>query len=54
MDRIYTLEEVAKHNKPEDAWIVVKGRIYDVTKFAALHPGKLFKISNCIQVERKF
>lgn len=36
----YTLEEIGKHNKKEDCWLVIKGRVYDVTKFIALgqHP----------------
>eukprot|EP00732_Lithocolla_globosa_P003584 Lithocolla_globosa_v1_NODE_2945_length_1815_cov_5.456250.p4 type:complete len:131 gc:universal NODE_2945_length_1815_cov_5.456250:1719-1327(-) len=32
-------EEVKKHNKADDAWVVVDGDIYDVTRFASLHPG---------------
>ncbi|CAJ1424596.1 unnamed protein product [Effrenium voratum] len=31
--------DVAKHSAPEDAWIVVDGDVYDVTKFAQMHPG---------------
>jgi alkylation response protein AidB-like acyl-CoA dehydrogenase/predicted heme/steroid binding protein len=38
-DTIYTLEQVKAHNTPEDAWIVVRGFVYDVTKFAKYHPG---------------
>ena len=34
-----SLEELAKHNKPDDAWVMVDGVVYDVTKFAKLHPG---------------
>mmetsp|Transcript_18890 Transcript_18890/g.48462 ORF Transcript_18890/g.48462 Transcript_18890/m.48462 type:complete len:516 (+) Transcript_18890:65-1612(+) len=34
-----TREEVAKHCKPDDAWIIVDGDVFDVTKFAKLHPG---------------
>ena len=32
-------EELAKHNSPADAWIAVEGRVYDVTKYATIHPG---------------
>lgn len=37
--KTFTMEEVAKHNTPQDAWIVIDGKIYDVTKFAPMHPG---------------
>ena len=33
------LAEVAKHNKDADVWIVVKGKVYDCTKYMANHPG---------------
>ena len=35
----YTLEEVAKHNKKSDAWIVIHNKVADVTKWIPLHPG---------------
>jgi cytochrome b involved in lipid metabolism len=28
-----------EHNKKEDIWIMIKGRVYDVTKFIESHPG---------------
>ncbi|XP_049848723.1 uncharacterized protein LOC126316672 [Schistocerca gregaria] len=33
------LEEIQKHNQPDDLWIIVHGRVYDVTKFSNVHPG---------------
>ena len=35
----YTLAEVAKHNKKSDAWIVINGKVADITKWIPKHPG---------------
>ena len=32
-------EEVAKHNKGDDCWVIIHGRAYDVTDFMPEHPG---------------
>lgn len=32
-------EEVAKHNRRESCWIIVHGKVYDVTEFLDEHPG---------------
>ncbi|KAH7912807.1 acyl-CoA dehydrogenase/oxidase [Hygrophoropsis aurantiaca] len=32
-------EEVAKHNKADDLWIVVDSKVYNVSRFKDLHPG---------------
>jgi len=34
-----SLEEVAKHKSPGDLWMAIGGDVYDVSKFAKLHPG---------------
>ena len=33
------MEEVAKHNKKGDVWVVLYGRILNVSKLLSLHPG---------------
>jgi len=38
-EKEYTLEEVAKHNKKEDLWVVVKGVVLDLTNWLEEHPG---------------
>lgn len=39
MSRHISREEVARHNTPRDAYVIIDNCVYDVTKFAALHPG---------------
>ncbi|KDQ28010.1 hypothetical protein PLEOSDRAFT_1065325 [Pleurotus ostreatus PC15] len=35
----YTMEEVAKHTKKDDVWVVIDGQVLDVTEFLPDHPG---------------
>lgn len=37
--QVYTLADVAKHNKPDDCWIAVNGDVLNVTAFLDEHPG---------------
>lgn len=37
--REYTMNEVKEHNTDNDSWVVIHGRVYDVTKWMWLHPG---------------
>ena len=35
----FSRSEVAKHNKPDDLWIIVDGKVFDVTEYVDEHPG---------------
>jgi len=35
----FTVEDVAKHNKNDDVWVIIDGQVLDVTKFLPDHPG---------------
>lgn len=37
--RLLSADEVARHNSAADCWLVIHGRVYDVTAFLAEHPG---------------
>ncbi|GAA5970113.1 hypothetical protein JCM8115_001245 [Rhodotorula mucilaginosa] len=37
--RIYLREDVAKHDKPKDCWVIHNNKIYDVSVFLDDHPG---------------
>lgn len=39
MSKKFTKEEVGRHSTKDSCWIIIKGKVYDVTKFASLHPG---------------
>ena len=34
-----TLEELQKHNKADDCWICIRGKVYNVTPYLDFHPG---------------
>mmetsp|Transcript_38283 Transcript_38283/g.94972 ORF Transcript_38283/g.94972 Transcript_38283/m.94972 type:complete len:488 (+) Transcript_38283:257-1720(+) len=37
--RKYTTAEVEAHSTPDDLWLIVHSKVYDVTRFAPKHPG---------------
>jgi cytochrome b involved in lipid metabolism len=43
----YALSDVAKHATEMDCWTVVRGYVYDVTKFIPSHPGGKEIIKAC-------
>jgi len=37
--KLFTIEEIKKHNSEEDCWIIVHDKVYDATEYLELHPG---------------
>ncbi|EAR97022.2 cytochrome b5-like heme/steroid-binding domain protein (macronuclear) [Tetrahymena thermophila SB210] len=37
--KVYTWPEIIKHDRREDCWVVIDGKVYDVTSLLPHHPG---------------
>ncbi|HKU41092.1 MAG TPA: cytochrome b5-like heme/steroid binding domain-containing protein [Polyangiales bacterium] len=37
--RVLTWAEIAAHDRPEDCWLVIRGKVYDVTQYSPSHPA---------------
>ncbi len=37
--RPVTMEEVAQHNTADDGWVVLRGKVYNITPYLKYHPG---------------
>lgn len=37
----YTVDDVGRHHRTDDAWVIVDRRVYDITAFLTTHPGGL-------------
>jgi len=42
--KLFTMEEINKHNTEEDCWIVIRDKVYDATEYLELHPGGIDSI----------
>ncbi|KAI3452914.1 hypothetical protein Pfo_009577 [Paulownia fortunei] len=39
LTKIYTMEEASQHNTNDDCWVVIDGKVYDVSSYLDEHPG---------------
>lgn len=42
--KLFTMEEIEKHNTEHDVWIIVHDKVYDCTEYLELHPGGMDSI----------
>lgn len=42
--RTYTKKEVAKHNQPDDLWVIINNNVYNLSTFSKIHPGGIFPL----------
>ncbi|XP_076232364.1 cytochrome b5 reductase 4 isoform X2 [Calliopsis andreniformis] len=44
VSRVVTLSELANHNKENDAWIAIRGIVFNVTRYMDFHPGGISEL----------
>lgn len=37
---VYTPTDVARHARPEDCWMIIDGRVYDISTYLPDHPSR--------------
>lgn len=43
----YTLQDIAQHATPNDCWMTIGGKVYDVSSYVAKHPGGEAILQGC-------
>ncbi|KAK4357981.1 hypothetical protein RND71_023591 [Anisodus tanguticus] len=39
LTKLFTMEETSQHNTKDDCWVVIDGKVYDVSSYLDEHPG---------------
>ncbi|PWA96430.1 cytochrome b5, heme-binding site-containing protein [Artemisia annua] len=39
LTKLYTMKEASEHNSAGDCWVVIDGKVYDVSSYLDDHPG---------------
>ncbi|KAJ8465177.1 hypothetical protein OPV22_027729 [Ensete ventricosum] len=39
LSKLYSMREATEHNTRDDCWVVIHGKVYDVTSYLEEHPG---------------
>ncbi|KAI9091944.1 hypothetical protein K1719_027879 [Acacia pycnantha] len=39
ISKLYTMQEASQHNTKDDCWVVIDGKVYDVSSYLDDHPG---------------
>ncbi|CAI9296961.1 unnamed protein product [Lactuca saligna] len=39
LTKLYTMQEASEHNSAGDCWVVIDGKVYDVSSYLEEHPG---------------
>lgn len=45
--RYITLQEVEAHSSEGDCWMIIDGKVYDVSEFVSAHPGGMAILDGC-------
>lgn len=47
LPQTFTLEQIKHHDSPDDLWMVIYNKVYDVTSFTPSHPGSAEVLFDC-------
>mmetsp|Transcript_14551 Transcript_14551/g.23830 ORF Transcript_14551/g.23830 Transcript_14551/m.23830 type:complete len:221 (-) Transcript_14551:190-852(-) len=46
--RSIPLSEIQQHNKPYDGWMILRGKVYNISPYLAYHPGGQEILNGCL------